>query len=167
VYRLLAPRGYAFYVCVACVAVFGFFEAVNLIGIYQGNSDLWVAAVLGIFVAGGLAGVMYYRPETEFLMDSEGIRLRRGSRIRKAIRWQEIVKVRFGTRVIPMGGYSSRVGAFLEIKGRRFRDHVDFDGSSYRLSDFDVAEFALRVAREAERRGVRVERKDARRRRSR
>ena len=91
VYRLLAPRGYAFYICVACVAVFGFFEAVNLIGTYQGNSDLWVAAALGIFVAGGLAGVMYYRPETELIMDSAGIRLRRGSRIRKAIRWQEIV----------------------------------------------------------------------------
>src|SRR6266699_4882191 len=160
VYRLEAPRGDAFYVCVLCVAVFGFFETVSLIGIYQGDGDLWIAAAFGIFVAGGMAGVMYYRPETDLTVDSQGVRVRRGSRIRKEIPWQTMIRVRFGTRVIP--GYGARVGAFLEIKGPHFRDHLDIDRSSYRISEFDVAEFALRVAREAERRGVRVEQKDVR-----
>ncbi len=159
---LVAPRGIAFSAMILFVAVFGFFGVVFLIGAASDPSVAWAPIIFGPIAALGIAGVVYYRDERRLELDSEGMRLFRGEKIQRNIPWGAITRIRYGTRVTAMGR-TSRIVHFLEVRGSRFRDQIDFDGSSYHIPESAVALFSERVVQEAQVRGIPVQHKEVKR----
>ena len=159
---LVAPRGYAFSAMILFVAVFGFFGVVFLVGAVSDPSVAWAPIVFGVIATLGVAGVLYYRDERRLELDSKGVRFFRGEKIRSNIPWGAVTRVRYGTRVTVMGRRSVIVH-FLEVRGSRFRDRIDFDGSSYRIPESAVAVFSEKVVQDAQVRGIPVQHKQIKR----
>ena len=135
--ELVAPRGIDFYASIPVILFFGVLTVVLVVKGLRGEVKPREAAVyavpFGSFAALGLAGLIYYRTERRFVMDSAGVRMSRGRRVQRNLAWGEITEIRVGAREVMAGGVSllsSRILPFFQVRTSRLWRRIYFDGRS-------------------------------------
>jgi len=113
--------------------------------------DIFVGSVVAVLAAAALAGAAWNGRDRTLLVDDRGVRLLRGTRVRRDLPWERVRRVRCGLSATPNLPYR------IEVRGDRPSDLIRVASVQYRVSKDQLAAAGDSILMGAKARSIGVE----------